>query len=110
MPGSLLTTASTIQCPHGGRAILTTSNTKGYAQSMPALLDTDVHIVAGCPFTIGSKPSPCVRIEWTAGASRASANGTAVLVESSLGKCHSPEGAMQGVAIIVNTQSKASAQ
>ena len=36
-------------------------------------------------------------------------NGAGVLVQSSIGKCYSAEGAMQGLANIVNTQTKISA-
>lgn len=110
MPGNILTTASTIMCTHGGQAILSTSNTKVFANGAPALLELDVHPVAGCPFTVGTKYSPCVRIEWSAEASKVTVNGTAVLVQSSIGKCINAEGATQGVATIVNTQMEAFAQ
>lgn len=111
MPGPLLTTASTILCPHGGRAVLTTANARTTAQRLPVLLETDVHTVVGCPFTLpGPKPSPCVRIQWSAGSPRASVNGTPVLTQASLGLCYSPESAPQGVALIVNTQPHATAQ
>jgi hypothetical protein len=111
MPGQVLTTAGTIACPHGGRAILTTSNTKVAAQGAQALVETDVHPVVGCPFTLpGPKPSPCIRIEWQAGAMQASVRGVPVLVRSSIGLCYSPENAPQGVAIIVSTQPKVSAR
>lgn len=111
MPGNFLTTASTIMCPHGGQAILTTANSKVNAVSAQVLLESDVHSVAGCPFTLpGPKPSPCIRIEWNSGAIKAQVNGTNTLVQSSIGICYSPEGAPQGAAIIVNTQMKVSAQ
>ena len=109
MPGQVLTTASTIMCPHGGSAILTTANARVTAVGSPALLETDIHTVAGCPFVIGLKPSPCIRIQWMAGAARTQA-GAPVLVQSSIGICYSPESAPQGVAIVVNTQPKVSAQ
>ena len=99
---------------HGASAILTTSNTKLMIDSMPALLESDVHAVAGCPFQIpvgaGTKPSPCIRIEWSAGSTQMQVNGVGVLVQSSIGKCFSPEGATQGIANIVNTQMKVSAR
>ena len=107
MPGAILTTASQIQCLHGGQAILLTSNTKTMAGGGPVLLETDIHPVAGCPFTIGPKYSPCIRIEWTAGASKVTVNGTPVLVQTSVGKCIGIEGAPQGIAIIASTQMKA---
>lgn len=110
MPGNILTTNSTIMCPHGGQAQLFTSNVKVNADGAPALLETDIHPVVGCPFTLpGPKPSPCIKIEWSAGASKVTVDGTPVLVQSSIGLCSSPEGAPQGTAIIVNTQVKDSA-
>ena len=95
---------------HGGTASLTTSNTKMKVDSSPALLESDVHSVAGCSFTLpGPKPSPCIRIEWTAGATMCKNDGTKVLIQSSVGKCISAEGATQGLAIVAQTQMKAQA-
>ena len=97
-------------CPHGGQATLFTSNTRVSVDGAPALLVSDIHPVAGCPFTVGPKYSPCVRIEWSAGAARVNIGGTPVLVQTSLGRCLNAEGAVQGVAVIVNSQIKASGQ
>lgn len=111
MPGYILTTASQVTCTHGGKPTLTTSNTKVKADGMPALLESDVHAVAGCPFTVpGPKPQPCVKIEWTMGAAMCKCDGTKVLIQSSIGKCISAEGATQGLAIIAQTQMKVQAQ
>jgi hypothetical protein len=110
MSSPILTRASQIQCVHGAPAVLTTSNGVTKVQQAHALLESDVHVVTGCPFTIGTKPSPCVRIEWTAGASRVKVQGTKVLTRSSVGKCINAEGAVQGVAIIASTQMKGSAR
>jgi hypothetical protein len=114
MPGNVLNISSTVLCMHGGSAILTTSNSKLMVDNVLALLESDVHSVAGCPFQIpvgpGTKPSPCIRIEWSMGAMQMQVNGVGVLLQSSIGKCYSPEGAMQGVANIVNTQMKISAR
>jgi hypothetical protein len=110
MSGNVLTTASTITCPHGGRAVLATTNTKAVAGGAPALLKSDIHPVMGCPFTVGTKYSPCAKIKWSAEANRATVNKTGVLVKNSIGKCFNAEGALQGTAAIVNTQIKVSAQ
>lgn len=110
MPGNVLTTSSTVLCMHGGSAILTTSNSKLMVDNAPALLETDVHSVACCAFQISGKPSPCIRIQWSGGAAKMKVNGVGVLLQSSIGMCYSPEGAPQGVANIVNTQMKISAQ
>ncbi|NRF71731.1 hypothetical protein HLB44_32560 [Aquincola sp. S2] len=107
MPGYILTTSSQVMCTHGGKAVLSTSNTKVKIERMPALLESDVHAVAGCSFTLpGPKPSPCVRIEWSAGAALCKNDGTKVLVQSSVGRCISAEGATQGLAMITQTQTK----
>lgn len=110
MAGNHLTTTSTIMCPHGGQATLTTANTKVAANLANVLLETDIHTVAGCPFMVGTTSSPCVRIDWSSGTSRVSINGTATLVTTSIGQCLNAAGATQGVATIVNTQRKVSAQ
>ena len=102
---------SQIKCTHGGTAMLTTANTLIKVDGAPALLESDIHPVVGCPFTVpGPKPQPCVRIEWTAGAELCKINGIKVLIRSSVGKCISAEGAIQGVAIVAQTQMKAKAK
>lgn len=110
MPGKLLTTASTLMCPHGGQAVLMTSNSRVAADRSKVLLELDMHTVTGCPFMVGNTSVPCVRIEWSSGAGRASVDGTAPLVETSIGQCFNAQGGTQGVAVIVTTQQKASAQ
>jgi len=110
MPGKILTTASQIKCAHGGTVTLTTSNTTLKIDGMPALLESDMHTVAGCAFTLpGPKPSPCVKIEWSLGAVMCKVNDTAVLIETSVGKCSSAEGVVQGVAIVAQKQMKVEA-
>jgi hypothetical protein len=110
MPGKNLTTASQIMCPHGGQATLLTTNTKVFANNALVLLESDIHLVVGCSFTVGLKYSPCVRIEWSVGSTKVSVDGTTTLVKTSIGKCMNAEGAPQGVATIVNTQTKVEAQ
>jgi len=103
MPGTTLTTLSSIQCPHGGRALLTTANMHASAGAM-MLLESDTHTVVGCSFWIGTKYSPCLTIKWSAGASAVTVNGKKVLVKSSIGQCKNDSGAVQGVALIASTQ------
>jgi hypothetical protein len=109
MPGQILTVVTQIQCQHGGVATVVSKNVHVKVAGAFALIEGDIHMVAGCPFTVGTKYSPCVRIEWSAGAAKASA-GAPLLVPSSVGKCFSAENALQGVAIIGSPQPKGSAQ
>ena len=110
MPGKQMTTRAVVICPHGGQAQLITMNTKVSADGSMILLETDIHPVVGCPFSVGSKYSPCVRITWSAGSQRTSITGTATLTTGSIGQCVNAEGAVQGVATIVTTQQRTSAQ
>jgi hypothetical protein len=102
MPGTVLTTASSIVCPHGGTAVLKTSNSVATAGAA-MLLETDIHNVIGCTFYNGSNYSPCLTIEWKAGANAVTVNGTKVLVKSSVGTCKNGP-IVQGVALINSTQ------
>lgn len=100
----ILTTASTILCPHGGSAVLFTSNTIARIQGAPALLLTDLHPVAGCPFVAGTVPSPCVLIRWVVGATQTNVNGIPVLLQNSVGLCLNAAQAPQGTAIVAQVQ------
>jgi len=102
--GEILTTTSKIMCPHGGQAILLTANRKVTTNGSFWLLETDTHIVVGCPFFNGSVYSPCIRIEWSLGSNRANVNGAPVLERESIGMCYSPDNTPQGSAIVVNSQ------
>jgi hypothetical protein len=107
MPAPICTTTSTIQCPHGGMAILLTSDTQMQIQGAFALLETDVHPVAGCPFMLGLAYHPCVTIRWSAGATQTKVNGIPVLLQTSVGVCYAADQAPQGVALITQVQSLA---
>jgi hypothetical protein len=103
----ILTTLSTIQCPHGGQVTLFTSNAEAQVDGGYFLLLSDVHIVAGCPFTVGPKYQPCVTVRWMVGASQTAVHGTPVLLQSSVGLCYSAEQIPQGPPVVVNTQQTA---
>jgi hypothetical protein len=99
---SILTIENQIQCPHGGQAILETTNSAFLVDGSPALLESDLHAIVGCPFTVGVVYSPCVLIEWAGGAEMLSVDGAGVLLETSIGSCANAAGAPQGVAIIMD--------
>lgn len=115
MPFSLmplfLTTASTVMCPHGGTVILTTANAEATVRGAPILLVSDVHQVAGCPFTVGPKYQPCLTVEWLTGTVLAKHQGaTPFLHQSSQGLCYSAEHIPQGPPVIAQTQPFADGQ
>ena len=102
----ILTTTSTVMCPHGGQAQLLTSNTDALIDGAPALLQTDLHPIVGCTFTPVSY-SPCVSIRWVTAATQTSVRGVPVLLQTSVGLCLNAAQAPQGTAIVVQVQSKA---
>ena len=79
----ILTTTSTVMCPHGGQALLLTSNTEALIDGAPALLQTDIHPIVGCPFTPVAY-SPCVSIRWLTGATQTSVRNVPVLLQTSI--------------------------
>jgi hypothetical protein len=105
---SILDLGCTIQCPHGGQATVTTSNTRVKVGGNPALLATDVMTIAGCTFTVGPSPVPCVTIQWSTPALATAVSGTAVLLETSVGACLNAASAPQGLATINGIQTDVS--
>lgn len=109
----ILTTFSTVMCPHGGSVSLTTANTVCQIDGGYALLQTDQHTVAGCPFqktTTPPVPSPCVIVRWLSGATQTKVNQTPVLLQTSSGLCFSAEQIPQGPPTIAQVQSRAKGQ
>ena len=102
----ILTTASTVACPHGGIALLATTDTVARVDGAPVLLQTDVHPVAGCPFAPGTY-SPCLSIRWVTGAARTSVGGVPVLLQTSVGLCLNAAQVPQGAAVVLQVQQKA---
>ncbi len=102
----ILTATSTVMCPHGGQALLFSSQAEALIDGAPALLQTDVHPVVGCPFT-PVVYSPCVLIRWLTGATQTSVHGVPVLLQSSIGLCLNAAQVPQGPAIVVQVQQRA---
>ena len=102
----ILTTTSTVMCPHAGQAKLVTTNTDALIDGAPALLLTDVHPVVGCTFT-PVVYTPCVTIRWVMGASQTKVRGVPVLLQNSVGLCQNGAQAPQGTAIVVQVQQRA---
>ena len=101
----ILTTTSTVMCPHGGQALLLTTNTEALIDGAPALLQTDVHPIVGCPFTPVAY-SPCVTIRWLTAATQTSVRNVPVLLQTSVGLCLNAAQAPQGTAIVVQVQQR----
>jgi hypothetical protein len=74
MAGFVVTTASSIICPHGAATTIASSNTRVTAAGAPIATVSDTYTVSGCPFQVpvgpGTKPQPCVTLRWIAPATR----------------------------------------
>ena len=96
--GDCLTSVSDADVParrHGQRVPSSTTVTLG---GDPIVLATDTFTVAGCPFTLGRSPHPCVQVQWVvAGAASARADGDAAADRPTASACAwPPTGAVQG--------------
>lgn len=106
--GYLLTTASTLMCPHGGMIVPVPSDQRVLIDGVPIVLDTDFFVIAGCPFVIGAVPHPCLFVQWIVTAMQVSVSGGTPLTTDSIGFCLGPDRAVQGPVVIVATQMKVS--
>jgi hypothetical protein len=104
---ALLTTASSLQCPHGGTVTIASTNTR-VAATVPLALASDTFTVTGCPLQIpigtGTVPHPCVRVQWTKPNVSTTVYGTPTLAQDSVGLCLAADQAPQGLVSVVQTQ------
>jgi hypothetical protein len=103
--GNTLDTTATLQCPHGGRVMINTSNTRVLANGIPVALQSDSFTIAGCPLN-----SPCVKVIWLVPDLVTRAIGTPTLSRSSIGICLGGDGFPRGLATVLNTQPRVSSR
>jgi hypothetical protein len=106
MPGFLFHVNASAMCPHAGQAQTVSANTRVFVNGMPVALMTDTTLITACPFNVSGKPQPCLRVQWTVGATRVLINGQPPLIQTSMGLCLSPEQAPQGAPLIITTQTR----
>jgi hypothetical protein len=104
MAGQMLTVGATLQCPHGAKVSIVSENTRVMLGGQAAATFSDTYTIAGCPFTVGPKPQPCVRVQWLVPALRVLVNKKPVIVDNSTGLCMSAEQIPQGPPRVVATQ------
>lgn len=108
---ALLTTTSSLRCPHGGTVSITSSNRR-VTSGTPLALATDTFTIAGCPFQIpvgvGTVPHPCVRVHWIKVDAKTQVGGVPTVSQDSAGICLAADQAPQGPVSIVSTPAQAS--
>jgi hypothetical protein len=87
MPGFLLHQGATVLCQHGGQAQPTAPNPRVLLGGQPVTTQPAPYAVAGCPFTTGGSPQPCVTAQWVSAATRVLAGGAPVLLQDSQATC-----------------------
>lgn len=104
---SLLTTASSLQCPHGGTVAMVSANLTVRADA-PLVLASDTFSISGCPFQIpvgtGTVPHPCVKVQWITTNPLARVNGADTLTRDSVGICLAADQAPQGPVAVLQVQ------
>jgi len=106
MPGPVLHTGASATCPHGAPLNIIAASPRVMVSGMPAAVLTDQGLVAGCPFTVGPKPQPCVTTRWIAGATRVIANGQPLLINPCVAICLSADQIPNGPPIILGPQTR----
>jgi hypothetical protein len=110
MPATLYHVGATASCPHQGPVTTVSTNARVTVSGQAVAVLTDQSTVAGCPFQVpvpgGTKPQPCVRVQWASPATRVFVGGTPVLLQTSKGICSSAEQIPQGPPSITVTQTR----
>jgi len=113
MPGLLYHVGATGMCPHGAPVNTISSNTRVLVGGQPVATMADTSTIAGCPFQVpvgpGTKPQPCVRVQWLTPATRVTVNGQPALLQASSGLCQSAEQMPQGPPTITVNQTRVNA-
>lgn len=104
MPGPLFHIGAAAICSHGGQVSTISSNARVLVNSQPVATLADIYLVAGCAFAVGTKPQPCVKVQWLVAATRVFINGQPAILQTSTGLCQSAEQIPQGAPAIVTTQ------
>lgn len=87
MPGPLLHVGASVLCAHGGTATPTTPNPRVLLGGQPSVTLATPYVIAGCPFTTGTNPMPCVTGQWLVAATRVFSNGQPLVLLDSQSIC-----------------------
>jgi hypothetical protein len=87
MPGFVLHVGATVLCAHAGQAQPTSPDPRVRVSGQPVVTQPAPYTIAGCPFVVGTAPSPCVTAQWITAATRLRAGGRPVLLQDSQAVC-----------------------
>lgn len=87
MPGPLLHVGASVLCAHGGTATPTAPNPRVLLGGQPSVTLSTPYVIAGCPFTTGTNPMPCVTGQWLVAATRVFSSGQPLVLLDSQSIC-----------------------
>lgn len=109
MSGPALHVGATGKCPHGG-TVTVVGASRVTIFGMPIGTMAAAYPIAPCLFQVpvpgGTKPQPCVRVQWGTPAARVKVMGAPVVTQLSTGACLSVEQIPQGPPAMKNVQKK----
>jgi hypothetical protein len=85
--GMVLHAGATVLCMHGGQASATAPDVRVKAGGQQVATQAAPWTVAGCPFTPGPSPVPCVTAQWVTASLRVKAGGLPLLLSDSQAVC-----------------------
>jgi len=115
MPGFMLHVGAVMQCTHFAPATNAPAQTRVFVSGQPVAVSSSLVTVAGCPFQIpippaGTKPQPCVKVQWLMMSTRVVVMGQPVLLQpapgSGMGICQSIEQIPAGPPQVTVVQSR----
>lgn len=83
MPGPLVTAIDSVLCAHAGTAKPVAPNPRVMAGGAPTVTIASTYVIAGCPFTPGTNPLPCVTGQFITASTRVLSNGQPLLLADS---------------------------
>lgn len=108
MPGTVFHVNAQAICPHAGQVMTISSNTRVLVSGQPVATLGDQFMVAACAFMAGTKPQPCLKVQWLQPALRVTVMGQPAILQTSMGLCLSAEQIPQGPPTVIVTQLRAS--
>jgi hypothetical protein len=117
MPGLLVHVGIVMQCTHAAPVTTAPSQPRVLVGGQPVATVNSLLTVAGCPFQIpvgaGTKPQPCVKVQWLMQSTRVLVAGTPALLQvgpgSGAGICQSVEQIPQGPPMVSSMQTRVTA-
>lgn len=80
MPGFVVHQGAVALCSHGGQASAISPDPRVRVSGQMVSVVSTPYSIAGCPFTTGGSPQPCVTGQWIKGATRVRAGGQPVIL------------------------------